>query len=357
MRPVQLQPLGADQRDVGRRDLVVEQVLQHDARPGCRAPGGALRAAPPSAGRTRGRARALRSRTSPRAPGSPAPCRTRSRRAPSRRGGAQPRCPSPAPATRSASSRIGGCVRLDHVGRSECVLRPRIGRRRAHRNSRSRAPVGSTSSRRIRSSSSVGSGGHGDRRRPGDGSSKPVASITCSGVTPGWRLRICIRFDSGWKSNTQRFVTQSCGPPGRPRPLAVVAAVAPADSGAEVEPLDERARVVRRRPEVDQRDHAAEVGHPAAARQAHLRRLVRPDHRVVDVAVGVHLGAAEGEGVVAAVLRVRPEVVGRVRRASRRPSQRPSESVDSGIDFGSASIAIELAAQTRSGACVRRASR
>ena len=39
------------------------------------------------------------------------------------------------------------------------------------------------------------------------------------------------------------------------------------------------------------------------------------------------------------------------------PSQRPSESVDSGIDFGSASIAIELAAQTRSGACVRRASR
>ena len=54
-----------------------------------------------------------------------------------------------------------GRVGLDHVGGAESLLRPGIGGRQAHRNSRSRAPVGSTSSRRIRSSSCGRLRGHG----------------------------------------------------------------------------------------------------------------------------------------------------------------------------------------------------
>ena len=60
--------------------------------------------------------------------------------------------------------------------------------------------------------------------------------------------------------------------------------------------LDEGARIVRRRPEVDKRQHAAKVGHTAAARETHLRSRVRADHGVVRA-----VGHPDADNLVAAM--------------------------------------------------------
>ena len=106
-----------------------------------------------------------------------------------------------------------------------------------------RIDVGSTSSRRIRSSSADG--------RPvvamspsGSRTSKPVFSCTISTLAPGCRLLSRIALDSGSKSMTHRLVNAELRTSGQAEFGAVGATVTPPDSGSKVELLDEGARVV-----------------------------------------------------------------------------------------------------------------
>ena len=192
-------------------------------------------------------------------------------------------------------------------------------------NSRSLAPVGSTSSRSTRSSSAVGCRRH-----------RRLAVSAAGGrqkLEPG-RLLDGVELDTGMQRPHPHLLRlglevehaeighQQLRSAGKPEPGPVIAAVAPADARPEVELVDERPRVVGRAPQVDVGDHARQVGHAPAAGQPDLGLGERADDRVVHVAVPVHLGAAEGERVVAGALGVGPEVERRVRDHGRPAPQR-----------------------------------
>ena len=118
--------------------------------------------------------------------------------------------------------------------------------------------------------------------------------LICSRVTPGWmRDDRHLLASAGPARRSQRSVTSLVGPLVLiAEPGAVVAALAVAERGDEVELVDEAAR---RLPHDDE-DLAAgdrDLRRAAAAGQPHLRLVVGADHRGVEIGEAVDLRAAE----------------------------------------------------------------
>ncbi len=225
--------------------------------------------------------------------------------------------------------------------------------RRARSSGRLPLVGGTQRPQRRRARRSLGGAAHGDvggdPQRP-PGRRRPPARRS----RPGGRGSASARSVSGSGSSSPRSVMTAVTPPPRhAEPLARAWAVAEADRGAEVEPLDERARrllqdherlLARRR----------DLGRAAGARQPHLRVVVGADHGAVEVArsgrSGRRRGSRRRSGRPAASRRRSP-----ARRPRRRPSRpaRRRRSRAAGCAASRRSCRSRRSARTRARACAR----
>ena len=158
---------------------------------------------------------------------------------------------------------------------------------------RCRCGACSVAQRRVKFARAVGGGVSATSLRRSAPASRVVRLSICSRVTPGWSETTVISLVSRIGLEDAEIGDELGRPLGLDaEPRAVIAALAVAERGDEVELLDEAARRLAH----DDEDLAAGGGdlrRAAAAGQPHLRLVVGADHRGVEVGEAVDLRAAE----------------------------------------------------------------